>query len=801
MITHLSVRLCWHDAGWNGRICKNPQKNRYCINLDHIRKNRDPEFESFEIANKGKCVADFDYEEVHVPCRNEICVFSPKGYIIKHYHPLRKIPGYDLAPCTEKFFPYALYPAPYRWLMVKHYDNIRKEEKLNLRDLRDEDKYSFDSEGKNRVPKTWIDNSNLQEKILNHFWDKIIEKKSLVVFYLNSTPAAEDTRRVIAGLGRIKEKCKMSRFGNSKERPGPNYVWQRQLIQNYPTEGFRLPYQEYLEQGVDTSKIIVTAPENFENEFKYVAEHVSDGAMLAVTEKLVKVVDVILEDISEGCVKLNEDWLKHKHWLQKIIGELWKNRGQCPGVGSVLQFLGFNRGMFYHQDVLMPLENKNENVLQYTLDILDNKRVPDKGYQNDFESASPKWKTYSSDKNRRAMLELLMRMELSEDQVERIIKGDMRYECGIKLSESQIINNPYLIAEYDKGQIDNNGNVVSEKISLDIVDQAMVPLFLSPTKIKPDDDRRVRALMIESLKNSADKGDTLLGMGELLDKVRKRFVGDRGCRLDLFLLKANKSFYEDRLVFIGDNDNFVALKEIRSLEGIVSAEIKELMNGSYGMKAPDWNKIIDKRFGKVSKSKLSLALERKARSEKITVLNTLFAHKFSVLTGRAGTGKTEVLNIFIEGLLRKKEYMPDDFLILAPTGKARVRIKGLIGKTMSKTQLNPQTIHQHLNKHAWFDQNFELKELGGQKTFAKVVIVDESSMIPVDLFATLLKSIDFSNVKRFILVGDSNQLPPIGPGRPFDDIVRWLKDNEEYRKHLGNLQQRVRAQGARQRLS
>ena len=169
MITHLSVRLCWHDAGWNGRICKNPQKNRYCINLDHIRKNRDPEFESFEIANKGKCVADFDYEEVHVPCRNEICVFSPKGYIIKHYHPLRKIPGYDLAPCTEKFFPYALYPAPYRWLMVKHYDNIRKEEKLNLRDLRDEDKYSFDSEGKNRVPKTWIDNSNLQEKILNHF--------------------------------------------------------------------------------------------------------------------------------------------------------------------------------------------------------------------------------------------------------------------------------------------------------------------------------------------------------------------------------------------------------------------------------------------------------------------------------------------------------------------------------------------------------------------------------------------------------------------------------------------------------
>ena len=65
-------------------------------------------------------------------------------------------------------------------------------------------------------------------------------------------------------------------------------------------------------------------------------------------------------------------------------------------------------------------------------------------------------------------------------------------------------------------------------------------------------------------------------------------------------------------------------------------------------------------------------------------------------------------------------------------------------------------------------------------------------MMAVDLFATLIKSIELSNVTRFILVGDPNQLPPIGPGRPFGDIVKWLKDNDQYKGHLGLLSERVR---------
>jgi len=59
------------------------------------------------------------------------------------------------------------------------------------------------------------------------------------------------------------------------------------------------------------------------------------------------------------------------------------------------------------------------------------------------------------------------------------------------------------------------------------------------------------------------------------------------------------------------------------------------------------------------------------------------------------------------------------------------------------------------------------------------VIIDEALMIPMDLFGVLFRAIDLNKVKRFILVGDPNQLPPIGPGRPFVDIVSWLKADDE----------------------
>ena len=63
-------------------------------------------------------------------------------------------------------------------------------------------------------------------------------------------------------------------------------------------------------------------------------------------------------------------------------------------------------------------------------------------------------------------------------------------------------------------------------------------------------------------------------------------------------------------------------------------------------------------------------------------------------------------------------------------------------------------------------------------------------MIDLNLFATLLRSINWNSVQRLILVGDPNQLPPIGRGKVFSDTIAWL--NEEYPENVGVLTENIR---------
>ena len=63
-------------------------------------------------------------------------------------------------------------------------------------------------------------------------------------------------------------------------------------------------------------------------------------------------------------------------------------------------------------------------------------------------------------------------------------------------------------------------------------------------------------------------------------------------------------------------------------------------------------------------------------------------------------------------------------------------------------------------------------------------------MIDLNLFATLMRSINWNSVQRLILIGDPNQLPPIGRGRVFADTIDWLK--EEFPDNVGTLTDNIR---------
>ena len=131
-----------------------------------------------------------------------------------------------------------------------------------------------------------------------------------------------------------------------------------------------------------------------------------------------------------------------------------------------------------------------------------------------------------------------------------------------------------------------------------------------------------------------------------------------------------------------------------------------------------------------------------------------------LVTGGPGTGKTTILN----GILELLGQMQLRCLVAAPTGRAAKRLTEVTGEEAS-------TIHRLLE--ASIDQNtgnmyFVRDEDNPLKCDA--VIVDEMSMVDVELLHALLQAIPQG--KRLILVGDPDQLPPVGPGFPFSDMLR-----------------------------
>ncbi len=131
-----------------------------------------------------------------------------------------------------------------------------------------------------------------------------------------------------------------------------------------------------------------------------------------------------------------------------------------------------------------------------------------------------------------------------------------------------------------------------------------------------------------------------------------------------------------------------------------------------------------------------------------------------IITGGPGTGKTTI----VQGILSLYEQMGLKTLLCAPTGRAAKRMTEVTGQEAS-------TIHRLLG--AGIDPH------SGKLFFAKdqqdplntdAIIVDESSMVDIELLYSLFCAIRPGT--RLILVGDPDQLPPVGPGFPLNDILR-----------------------------
>jgi exodeoxyribonuclease V alpha subunit len=140
--------------------------------------------------------------------------------------------------------------------------------------------------------------------------------------------------------------------------------------------------------------------------------------------------------------------------------------------------------------------------------------------------------------------------------------------------------------------------------------------------------------------------------------------------------------------------------------------------------------------------------------EQRRALEAAFAHRLSVITGGPGTGKTaSIRTIAATAAARGARVM-----LVAPTGRAAVRMEEASG-------LRARTVHSALG---WIPGEGPLHDrhdpLG-----CDLLIVDESSMANLELLVTLLRAV--GDGTHVVLVGDADQLAPVGAGKPFAELV------------------------------
>lgn len=130
-----------------------------------------------------------------------------------------------------------------------------------------------------------------------------------------------------------------------------------------------------------------------------------------------------------------------------------------------------------------------------------------------------------------------------------------------------------------------------------------------------------------------------------------------------------------------------------------------------------------------------------------------------ILTGGPGTGKTTV----VRAIIRVFDAMGLRIALAAPTGRAAKRMSQSAGE-------EAKTVHRLLEMEYGAEDKLRFRKNEKDQLEDDVIIIDEASMLDLMLTDALLKAIKPG--ARLILIGDVNQLPPVGAGHVFDDIIK-----------------------------
>lgn len=752
---HLSIRVPWHDTGWTGAICGDPLANSSCLRLSRIAEERN---DARELELAGKPWGELAEIEVP-PCAAERVGFmSPSAR-----RPLKRHPYSAWNETYTKFRPtsyespaYSADCVPFRWMLRKEAEAVA--DKLQL-PYRVELEEAVDHDAGLNNP-NWVQHADNQRLLLDTFFSAVEPRRTLVWIYAKETPLVEDHRRTLIGVGRVNTIGKVIPYLQEGDGFG-SVLWERVIthsIRPSMEDGFLLPYHEILrlraEMDIDPAEFAVHVPDEFTTQFSYATEHVTHDAALALLLELDRAVERMSSVVSGS-------WSGVRSWLSDRVDEVWTSRGPCPGLGAALVAFGIKDGGLLSYAVQGSL-SENENPWPLVDCWL---RDP----SSHAEASARIGKTFSSawaalPDERRELLKLLSRFDLTPEQATRLYQPTERAKVGLDLADREILENPYVIYESDR--------ISLEPIAAATVDRGVFPAdriraehpLPDLSRIdEPVDPRRVRALFINNLEDRAENGDSLRAQEAVIQDIRDSAL-DPGCPLSVDLMAVCADHLPPEIVTVSMSDGSRAyqLNRLNNARREIRRQVQRRRKGNALNVTADWAAVIDMELG--SQAPDDDEDEIAARREKAAALEMLAKSRVSVLVGAAGTGKTTLLR----ALASLPEVSQGGLLLLAPTGKARVRMQDAIGQ-------KAMTLAQFLVKSGRYRPDVARYCRSDQDRYngARTVIVDESSMMTEETLDALLDGIE--GYERLILVGDPRQLPPIGVGRPFVDIVQYLR--------------------------
>ena len=764
---HITVRVPWHDSGWAGTVCAKPLDNTSCLVLGRIADSRD---DAAERRCAGERFDELDEDDIP-PCVKERASFMAPFEIARMVnHPYVRTSSnthHHFLPTRFVQTPYAAACVPFRWMLRENAESMAEQLQIG---------YSPDGEPDLGFKTPWVQAKDNQLALLDTFFSTLRPQESLCFFYAKQTPLSERSDRVIVGVGRVTSVGDSTEYRyNTAQPPHRSVLWERNIghsIRPDSVDGFIFPYQEIVEltqkDGVDPEEFVAFAPSELFENYSYGSDLLTDDGAVASLVRCAAVLQRI-----RG--KVEGPWDKALNWVNRQLNSLWQARGAFPGLGSALSAFGYEWGLEHGSlvayDIQLLGELRGEQDYWRLLNnvMADSALLPEATARLLTPNLRKGWESLKA--NRRALLNLLSRCTLSADQALRFYDSQSRNEASIEATEQEMLANPYLLFEQDR-------NAKNDPIAFDTIDRGAFPddavrerfPVAEPSSVSdPTDSRRVRALVVDLLQDAAAEGHTLLPQSWLIHRARKRAL-QPPCPLGDDVLAAMQATFAPIVIRKTTASDEIAFQtaELTKCGSIISREVHKRVRGRKHTAAHNWAQLVDDSIEEpLPATGVERDIEIRARSEKAAALEVVFSCRLSVLIGAAGTGKTTLIRTLCE--------LPDvkrnGVLLLAPTGKARVRLEERTnrhgdGKTVAQFLIGFQ-------RYEGASGRYFPNANAGRCSDYHTVVIDECSMLTEEQLAALIDAL--SGVQRFVLVGDPRQLPPIGPGRPFVDIVRNLQ--------------------------